>query len=90
MSGRVGSCSSVMNVASTVRFCERRGMPRPDERLLTAYKGTCCVKFNLITVKSATFMIIISVLHFSNAVLIEGDLYFDAATAGNGKNILCT
>ena len=79
-----------MNVASTVRICERRGIPRPGERLPTAYEGTCCVKFNLITVKFATFMIIIFILHFSNAVLIEGDLYFAAATAGNGSNILCT
>jgi hypothetical protein len=63
-----------MNVASTVRICERRGMPRPDERLPTAYEGTCYAKFNLITMKLATFMIIISVLHFSNAVFIEGDL----------------
>jgi len=76
-----------MNVASTVRICERRGMPRPDERLPTAYEETCCAKFNLITVKFATFMIIISILHFSNAVLIEGDLCF---AAGNGSNILCT
>jgi hypothetical protein len=74
-----------MNVASTVRVCERWGMPQPDERLPTAYEGTCCAKFNLITVKLATFMIIISVLHFSNAVVIEGDLYFAAATAGNGS-----
>jgi hypothetical protein len=35
-------------------------------------------------------MIIISVLHFSNAVLIKGDLYFAAATAGNGSNVLRT
>jgi len=49
-------------------------MARPDERLLTAYEGTCHAKFNLITVKLATFMVIIFVLHFSNAVFIEGDL----------------
>jgi len=65
-------------------------MARPDEGLPTAYEGTCCVKFNFITVKFATFMIVISVLHFSNAVLIKCDLYFAAATAGNGSNVLCT
>jgi hypothetical protein len=39
--------------------------------------------------KFAAFMIIISVLHFSNTVLLD-DLYYAAATAGNGSNILCT
>ena len=47
------------------------------------------MKFNFVTVKFATFMIIISVLHFSN-VLLEGDLYFAAATVGKGSNISCT
>lgn len=41
------------------------------------------MKFNLVTLKFASFMVVISVLHFSNAVLLEGDLYFAAATVGN-------